>query len=146
MTAALQEGNSLSSAQCTKFILRASLRTGSRLRGANLSVGAKPSKPGACSQANYEQSLFPSLVCPASEKKSARKINRRLAKTGSKKLAPTRRRADSFFSPIFFRSRNRPSWERQRGTSRSLYKICLFLHGYKFTLMFSLKENIIIIN
>ena len=36
---------------------------------------------------DYDQSLFPSLVHRASEKKSARKINRRLMKTGSKRRA-----------------------------------------------------------
>ena len=40
---------------------------------------------------DYEQSLFPSLVRRASEKKSARKINRRRAKTLADLLSLARR-------------------------------------------------------
>ena len=68
---------------------------------------------------DYEQSLFPTLVRPASENKSVRKINRRRAKTGSERRAGKEsvhavplfprgsrfqfsRGAKLFFSAIFF--------------------------------------------
>ena len=59
---------------------------------------------------DYEQFLFPSLVRRASEKKSARKIYRRLAKTKSSQQGGEKfsRGADFLF---FFRSRDGLSWE-----------------------------------
>ena len=72
---------------------------------------------------DYEHSLFPGLVRRASEKKSARKISRRLAKTETFQFSCG---ADFFFFSFFaffavcFRSRDGLSWEMFKDTIAGL--------------------------